>query len=98
MEMSQMYGTVEDDCVQNNEGIENQQKTPSAESQVIDRGNQLENFEPEMIQNSEESGRDIVPVETGLTCSCESASQPNLPDVILNDCNNLDKTKNDSEV
>jgi len=36
--------------VQNNEGIENQQKTPSAESQVIDRGNQLENFEPEMIQ------------------------------------------------
>jgi len=83
--------------VQNNEGTENQPTTPTAES-LIDRGNQLENFEPEMIQNSEESGRDIVPVETGLTCSCESASQPNLPDVILNDCNNLDKTKNDSEV
>ncbi|XP_020607500.1 adhesion G protein-coupled receptor L3-like, partial [Orbicella faveolata] len=97
MEMSQMYGTVEDDCVQNNEGTENQPTTPTAES-LIYRGNQLENFEPEMIQNSEESRRDIVPVETGLTCSCESASQPNLPDVILNDCNNLDKTKNDSEV
>ena len=32
-----------------NEGTENQQTTPSAET-LIDSGNQLENFEPEMIQ------------------------------------------------
>jgi len=35
--------------VQNNEGTENQQTTPTAES-LIDRGNQLENCETEMIQ------------------------------------------------
>ena len=35
--------------MQNNEGTENQQTTPSPES-LIDGENQMENFEPEMTQ------------------------------------------------
>lgn len=50
------------------------------------------------LKNSEESKTETEPAETGLTCSCESASQPNLPDVIQNDCKDFEKTKNDSEV
>ena len=50
------------------------------------------------LKNSEDSKREHVLVETGLTCSCESASQPELPDVILNDYKDLDSTKNDAEV
>jgi len=97
MEMSQMYGTVEDDCGQNNEETANQPTTPTAES-LIDRGNQQENCESEMIQNPEKRRKENAPVETGLTCSCVSASQPNLPDVILNDSKDNDNTENDAEV
>ncbi|XP_078354719.1 adhesion G protein-coupled receptor L4-like isoform X2 [Oculina patagonica] len=97
MEMSQMYGII-DDCVQNNEETEIQQ-TPQGTEASTDVENQLESCEPELIQNSEESTEaEPEPVETGLTCSCESASQPNLPDVIQNDCKDFDKAENDSEV
>lgn len=50
------------------------------------------------LKNPEKRGKENAPVETGMTCSCESASQPNLPDVILNDSKDTDNTKNDAEV
>lgn len=50
------------------------------------------------LKNPEKRRKENAPVETGLTCSCVSGSQPNLPDVILNDSKDNDNTENDAEV
>jgi len=52
--------------VKNNEGTENQQTTPSAE-RWIDSGNQLENFEPEMIQVTSKVTTEYIGCELNST-------------------------------
>ncbi|KAJ7383388.1 hypothetical protein OS493_028470 [Desmophyllum pertusum] len=104
IEMSQMhmYGVIEDDSAPNNEETETQQQTMAAQQAECptDSENQLENCETEPIQlkNAEEERTEDESVETGLACSCESASQSNLPDVIQNDCKDSDKAKTDNAV
>ncbi|PFX32156.1 Latrophilin-1 [Stylophora pistillata] len=97
-EMTHIFGTVEDEYLQENaEQTEAQLNEEKGENQT-DGQNEPRSCTPTSNQTSEESRKEHASVETSLTCSCKSASQSNLPDVIQTDYKGNDIAKNDSTV
>lgn len=97
-EVTNIYGTVEDENLQKNvEQTETQLFEEQDENQT-DGQNELGSCTPTLHQDPEQSRTEHVSLETGLTCSCNSASLSNLPDVIQTDYKENYKAKNDSTV
>lgn len=97
-EMTHIFGTVEDEYLQENaEQTEAQLNEEKGENQTEGQ-NEPRSCTPTSNQTSEESRKEHASVETSLTCSCKSASQSNLPDVIQTDYKGNDRAKNDSTV
>ncbi|CAH3156809.1 unnamed protein product [Pocillopora meandrina] len=95
-EVTNIYGTVEDENLQKNvEQVETQLFEEQDENQT-DGQNELGSCTPTLHQDPEQIRTEHVSLETGLTCSCNSASLSNLPDVIQTDYKENYKAKNDS--
>lgn len=97
-EMTQMYEKVEDEYLQKNVEQTGAQFTGKNGANQTDSQKELKSCAPTLNQTSEESRKEHASVETGLTCSCKSASQSNLPDVIQTDYKENDIAKNDNTV
>lgn len=96
--MTQMYEKVEDEYLQKNVEQTGAQFTGKNGANQTDSQKELKSCAPTLNQTSEESRKEHASVETGLTCSCKSASQSNLPDVIQTDYKENDIAKNDNTV
>ncbi|RMX40087.1 hypothetical protein pdam_00002301 [Pocillopora damicornis] len=91
-------GETKDENLQKNvEQAETQLFEEQDENQT-DGQNELGSCTPTLHQDPEQSRTEHVSLETGMTCSCNSASLSNLPDVIQTDYKENYKAKNDSTV
>lgn len=97
--VKRMQGIIEDDCQESDEVVQLESQPNSQVTEILTHmPSNSESSRVQCEQSKEEDTPKAEAGETGLTCSCERSSIPNLPDVIQNECQDTDGSSDDNVV